>query len=133
MRDWRLQSPIKVIEKIKIMLLAERTGAEWEILEGNEWDEEDNQAEAPVHDGGKVRRISKIDETGVLVLAQANAGVQYVGNGKRLPRIEETGVLVPAQGTNSGTGSAEQAGSEEEQDIEEKGKGKSGWTKLKSR
>lgn len=40
MRGWRLQSPVKVIEKVKAMLLSERTGAEWEILEGNEWEEE---------------------------------------------------------------------------------------------
>lgn len=40
MRGWRLQSPVRVIEKVKAMLLSERTGAEWEILEGNEWEEE---------------------------------------------------------------------------------------------
>lgn len=28
------------MEKVKAMLLSERTGAEWEILEGNEWEEE---------------------------------------------------------------------------------------------
>lgn len=40
MRGWRLQSPTKVIDKVKAMLLSERTGAEWEILDGNEWEEE---------------------------------------------------------------------------------------------
>ena len=40
MRGWRLQSPAKVIDKVKAMLLSERTGAEWEILDGNEWEEE---------------------------------------------------------------------------------------------
>lgn len=40
MRDWRLQSPVKAVEKVKGMLLSERTGAEWELLEGNEWEEE---------------------------------------------------------------------------------------------
>lgn len=40
MRGWRLQSSAKVIEKVKAMLLSERTGAEWEILDGNEWEEE---------------------------------------------------------------------------------------------
>ena len=55
MRGWRLQSPIKVIEKVKAMLLSERTGAEWEILEENEWEEEPStgngdgkEEEAPV-------------------------------------------------------------------------------------
>lgn len=40
MRGWRLQSPAKVIDLVKAMLLSERTGAEWEILDGNEWEEE---------------------------------------------------------------------------------------------
>lgn len=40
MRGWRLQFPAKVIDKVKAMLLSERTGAEWEILDGNEWEEE---------------------------------------------------------------------------------------------
>ena len=35
-----------MIEKVKAMLLSERTGAEWEILEGNEWlDEEGGEGE----------------------------------------------------------------------------------------
>ena len=46
MNDWRLQSPIKVIERVKTMLLSERDGAEWQILEENEW-EGDNVAKEP--------------------------------------------------------------------------------------
>lgn len=91
MRDWRLQSPVKVIEKVKAMLLAERTGAEWEILEGNEWEEEERQAEVPVHHGGDVGGIPRIEETGVLVPPQAHAAVRNAGSGGRVPRIEETG------------------------------------------
>ncbi|KAG8527098.1 uncharacterized protein KY384_008527 [Bacidia gigantensis] len=41
MREWRLANPVKVIDRVKTMLLAERTGSEWEILEGKEWAEED--------------------------------------------------------------------------------------------
>lgn len=134
MRDWRLQSPIKVIEKVKAMLLAERTGAEWEILEGNEWEEEEGQAELPVLRGGDVGRIPRTEETGVLVPAQAHAAVQNVGGGGRVPRIEETGVLVPGQGVKVGMGGGEQGGGGGEgEESEEKGKGKSGWMKLKSR
>lgn len=133
MRDWRLHFPVKVIDKVKAMLLAERTGAEWEILEGNEWEEEEGQAEAPVHQAGNAGRIPKIEETGVLVPAQAEVGEQYVGNGGRRPGIEETGVLVPGQGVKTGIGGAEQGGGVEEEEAEEKGKGKSGWMKLKSR
>lgn len=132
MRDWRLQAPVKVIEKVKAMLLAERTGAEWEILEGNEWEEEEGQAEAPVDHVGNVGN-PKIEETGVLVPPQAEVGVQYVGNRNRTPRIEETGVLVPGRGMKVGIGSAEQGGGVEGGETEEKGKGASGWMKLKSR
>lgn len=133
MREWRLQSPIKVIEKVKAMLLAERTGAEWEILEGNEWEEEEAQADAPVQNGADVGRIPKIEETGVLVPAHAEAGLQQPGKGIRMPRIEETGVLVPGQESQVGMGSAEQGTKVEGEDTEDKGKGKSGWMKLKSR
>ena len=133
MRDWRLQSPIKVIEKVKAMLLAERTGAEWEILEGNEWEEEEGQAEVPGCHGHNVSRVSKIEETGVLVPAQANAGVQYVGNGSRMPTIEETGVLVPGQGITTKTGSAEQGGGVRGEETRDKGKSKGGWMRLKDK
>ena len=133
MRDWRLQSPVKVIEKVKVMLLAERTGAEWEILEGNEWEEEERQAEAPVHHVGTLGRIPKIEETGVLVPEQPEAGVLLVGDGSRMPRIDETGVLVPGQGISIKTSGAEQDESIGGEKVEEKWKGKSGWMKLKSR
>ena len=133
MRDWRLHSPVKVIEKVKAMLLAERTGAEWEILEGNEWEEDEGQAEAPVHHASNVDKTPKIEETGVLVPQEAEAGVQYLGNRSRLPRIEETGVLVPEQGAKKGISGAEQVGVLEGEETEEKGQGKSGWMKLKSR
>lgn len=132
MRDWRLQSPVKVIEKVKAMLLAERTSAEWEILE-NEWEKEEGQVEAPAHHVGNVGRVAKIDETGVLVPAQAEVGMQHVSNGIQRPRLEETGVLVPEQRTNLRIGSAKQGGGAEVEETEEKVKGKSGWMKLKSR
>lgn len=132
MREWRLQSPVKVIEKVKAMLLAERTGAEWEILEGNEWEEEEGQADAPVQHVADVGSIPKIEETGVLVPAHADTGLQHPGKGIRMPRIEETGVLVPGQELQIGMGSAEQ-GARVEVEDQEKGKGKSGWMKLKMR
>ena len=136
MREWRLQSPVKVIEKVKAMLLAERTGAEWEILEGNEWEEEEGQADAPAQHVAKFGRIPRIEETGVLVPAHAEIGVQHVqhpGTGSRMPRIEETGVLVPGQDLQMGMGNVEQGARGEGEESEEKGKGKSGWMKLKSR
>ena len=97
MRSWRLQSPVKVIEKVKGMLLAERTGAEWELLEGNEWEEEEQPPE---------------------VMREANAAAR--------PGVEETGILVKSR---AGEGS----GGTEKEDGDEKGKGTSGWMKVKSR
>ena len=133
MREWRWQSPVKVIEKVKAMLLAERTGAEWEILEGNEWEEEERPIEAPVHHVGNLGRVPNIEETGVLVPGQPEAGVIPVGDGRRMPRIEETGVLVPGRGVTMGSGGIEQDDSVDGEVIDEKRKGKSGWMKLKGR
>lgn len=65
MRSWELQSPIKIVDKVKAMLLAERTGAEWEILEGNEWEEEEAETDATQHTN-LVKRPA-IEETGILV------------------------------------------------------------------
>ena len=73
MRNWRLQSPVKVIEKVKAMLLAERTGAEWEILEGNEWEEEE-EAQADVRDVGGRGPGLGVEETGVLVPGGVRGG-----------------------------------------------------------
>ncbi len=103
MRNWRLQVPSKVIEMFKAMLLAERTGAEWEILEGNEWEAE---------------------EADVDVRRELNLVNRPLG-------IEETGVLVRPEAKEGSEG--ERAGRSERKEGEEKGKSTSGWTKLKSR
>ena len=65
MRDWRLQSPLRVIEKVKAMLLAERTGAEWELLQDNEWEEEEGGQELDREI--EVVERPEIEQTGVLV------------------------------------------------------------------
>ena len=48
---WRLNLPVKVIDKVKAMLLAERTGAEWEILDAAEGDEFQGLDEGKIGDG----------------------------------------------------------------------------------
>ena len=103
MRSWRLQSPVKVIEKVKMMLLAERTGAEWEILEGNEWEIEENEADAK-REPNLVNRFS-VEETGVLVKPESGNEIRD-GDG--------------AEDTDRDGG-------------EGKGKGTNGWMKLKNR
>ena len=67
---------MKAVERVKAMLAAERTGAEWEILEGEEWAEEGEEGEGgsrfegtdrgKVQEGGGVTRLG-MGETGVLV------------------------------------------------------------------
>ena len=93
MSSWRLQSPVKVIERVKTMLLAERTGAEWEILEGNEWEDEENEAE--VTKEPKALNRFPIEETGVLVKPETNTAPQKAGN-------EESGRL-SAEGKDKST------------------------------
>jgi len=82
MNGWRLQNPIKVIEKVKAMLLAERTGAEWELLEGNEWEDEEAEAQASgAQQGGQAFGVG---QTGVLVRnTEGLEGVEGEGTGEK--------------------------------------------------
>lgn len=68
MRGWRLQSPLRVIEKVKAMLVSERTGAEWEVLEDKEWEIGSQQSD-------KVGELATLMEETVLVkeLEQGNS------------------------------------------------------------
>ena len=86
MREWRLQNPVKVIDKVKAMLLAERTGAEWELLEGNEWEE----GEAEEQTGGATsdRLHATGEETGILVKAGVDDG-RATEDGDRGGRLED--------------------------------------------
>ena len=94
MRGWRLHSHLKVIEKVKAMLLSERTGAEWEVLEDKEWEEEAPQT-----------HHADLSTT----------------------PMEETVLVKGSEPTEMGADEAAGTG------RDEKGKGTSGWTKLKSR
>lgn len=103
MRGWRLQSPVKVIEKVKALLLSERTGAEWEILEETEWEEK-----LPHPDEAATKEAS-VDEEAVLIKGRKKTG-----------GFDEGRSIISAV-----TGVSEEA--------DERGKGTSGWTKVKSR
>ena len=103
MRGWRLQSPVKVIEKVKALLLSDRTGAEWEILEGNEWEEETPNA------GETAAKEANVEEEAVFV------------KGRRREGGFDEGRSVMSAGTRAG------------EEVDEKAKGTSGWTKVKSR
>ncbi|KAL8779346.1 MAG: hypothetical protein Q9213_006989 [Squamulea squamosa] len=85
---WRLQNPVKVIKEVKNMLLSDRTGAEWEMLEGKEWETQSMMPELTTP------------------TAAADASTQ-----KSEPEPNSLAT----------------------EDAQEKAKGTSGWTKLKSR
>lgn len=40
MQSWRLQDSQRLVEHVRMMLSHERAGADWEILEDKEWEEE---------------------------------------------------------------------------------------------
>lgn len=40
LQSWRLQDSRRLIEHVKMMLSHERAGADWEILEDKEWEDE---------------------------------------------------------------------------------------------
>lgn len=106
MNGWRLQSHIKVIERVKAVLLSERDGAEWQILEENEWEERDIATKPSRRDEG----TKKTGEETVLIEGIPKDYLE-TGLGNR-PGIE---------------------GLPRSEDDPERMKGTSGWTKLKSR
>lgn len=54
MKDFKLGSPARLGDKLKTFLLNDMSGAEWDLLEGREWDEE-REDEKPVLVGGSKR------------------------------------------------------------------------------
>ena len=64
-RGWRLQTPHRVIDKVKHFLITDMTGAEWEVLQDMEWSNAgEEQYEAPVLVKG--RRTSTAAASGTL-------------------------------------------------------------------
>ncbi|MCJ1303644.1 hypothetical protein MMC08_006454, partial [Hypocenomyce scalaris] len=115
MRGWRLQSPVKIIERVKVALLSERTGAEWEILEENEWEGE--ELAAPPN----VPELKPVEDEAVLVCAQRK------DEGTRFNDTRSVITAMTSASSDTATTNAEG------EDGGEKVKGASGWTKLKSR
>jgi hypothetical protein len=54
MKDWRIGSSGRLADKLRSYLLNEITGAEWDVLDKGEWDE-DREDERPVLVGGSQR------------------------------------------------------------------------------
>lgn len=104
MSGWRLQNPYKVIDRVKVMLQNVRDGAEWQLLEENEWE----QPEAPLEP-------AKNEQAKGLKYAQA---ATMEGAGLQAANSEKAGIYSVGKG---------------EEESEGRIKGTSGWTKLKSR
>lgn len=115
MRGWRLQTPVKIIERVKAALLSERTGAEWEMLEENEWEEEEPVAPTKEPD------LEPVNDEAILVRAKRK---------EEGSRFDDTRSFITAMTVASSDTAATSAGGDEAGD---KTKGASGWTKLKSR
>ena len=93
MHTWELPSVARIIDKVKSHLLTEMSGAEWELLEEKEWNEE------------------RADEEAVIV-----GGTRRSLENKTSPMSAEPGSNPRGEAVSDG-----------------KGKGASGWMKLKSR
>ena len=103
MSGWRLQNPYKVIDRVKSMLQIERDGAEWQLLEENEWEQPETQIEAAGHEEAEV-----VNEDQMVPVKSAPPGFER----------KMSGIDIAGRGDALGDG---------------KIKGASGWTKLKSR
>ncbi|KZF26113.1 hypothetical protein L228DRAFT_242520, partial [Xylona heveae TC161] len=129
MRTWKLQSPMKIVDRVKAALLGELAGAEWEVLDEHEWEdnplESGNGAEAkaaiPASAAGiekGARPLSKTSATHDVPIQSKASTVATQGSNQSNP-------LVPKQiiGANQDQ-AAERA--------DGRAKGTSGWTKLKN-
>lgn len=85
MHGWKLASPVRIIEKVKAALASERMGAEWEMLEDGEWEEDgsasvgkdERQGGGAGFDGG-----AGDSTAGGMVVAGAREGVDSGEKGK---------------------------------------------------
>ena len=71
-RDWKLPLPARLTDKLKSYLLTEMTGAEWDLMEDKEWEDE-REDELAVLIGGERRSIdSKHPAMSVMTVAPHN-------------------------------------------------------------
>ena len=48
MRSWKLPTPTRIIDKLRVSLLGEMASAEWEFLDKKEWDDESHESRVVV-------------------------------------------------------------------------------------
>lgn len=105
MRTWKLPTPTRVMDKLKVTLLGEMASAEWELLEKQEWDDE---VQVPAQTAFERPSIAAKSRTGSEIGA------------------EETGLSHTPSVESRQNAINEQSGAS-------RLRGTSGWTKLKSR
>ncbi|MCJ1380852.1 hypothetical protein MMC17_003961 [Xylographa soralifera] len=110
MRNWKLASPMRVIQKVKDALVSARMGADWEVLEEGEWEGEALERE----EAGKA--------------AAANTNEPIVPKPLLGGKTAESGS--PKLGSASPAGGIRRTSETQEEGRE---KGRSGWMKVKSR
>ena len=106
MNGWRLQSPVKVIDRVKAMLLTERDGAEWQILREDEWEDGNMPDEAP------------LDQEESETTATETVLLDGIAKGPSL---------------NASSENSYHEVDRKDEGEQDRSKGTSGWTKLKSR
>ncbi|KAI9835727.1 MAG: hypothetical protein M1819_001905 [Sarea resinae] len=151
MRSWKLQSPMRIVDRVKGALLGELAGAEWEVLDEREWEDAAGGGGGGVGFGGD--GIGGEDDEAVLVGGRRRKGAAGGGNGTGTGSGGDGDVREPTKGadvprvkspasinTNATTISTAAAVATTEDgeatDRERDGtrtRGTSGWTKLKSR
>ncbi|MCJ1435852.1 hypothetical protein MMC27_005228 [Xylographa pallens] len=110
MRNWKLASPMRVIQKVKDALVSARMGADWEVLEEGEWEGEALERE----EAGKAAAANTNEPAVPKILLD---GTTAEGESPK------PGSIFPAGGVRR-TSEAQEEGRE---------KGRSGWMKVKSR
>lgn len=79
LRTWKLAAPARLLDKVKSYLLTEMSGAEWEMLDEREWNQEREDEEAVLVGG---RRPSDEAKTAMSVMTVTGAGDEDADGGK---------------------------------------------------
>ena len=110
MSNWKLASPMRVIQKVKDALVSARMGADWEVLEEGEWEGEALERE-------EVGKIAATNQAEASVPKNLFLG-KSAENGS--PKLGNAALVAGARRVSEG----QEEGRE---------KGRSGWMKVKSR
>ncbi|KAJ5554489.1 hypothetical protein N7513_004448 [Penicillium frequentans] len=66
MRTWKLPTPTKIFDNLKSNLLGEMASAEWEVLEQQEWEDENLENQQPYTPESRTTRLPRPSETNAI-------------------------------------------------------------------